>query len=97
MIKPLKTIAYVVILLVFAGTVAADTLLHSVTGYTSSYTGIVAFSALAFDADGRITAVGDDEMRNEYECNDSHGQRRNNFCLIVEQQPRSRQEVSSAA
>lgn len=66
MIKPLKTIAYVVILLVFAGTVAADTLLHSVTGYTSSDTGIVAFSALAFDADGRITAVGDDEMRNEY-------------------------------
>jgi len=66
LIKPLKTIAYVVILLVFAGTVAADTLLHSVTGYTSSDTGIVAFSALAFDADGRITAVGDDEMRNEY-------------------------------
>ncbi len=66
MIKPLKTIAYVVILLVFAGTVAADTLLHSVTGYTSSDTGIVAFSALAFDADGRITAVGDDEMQNEY-------------------------------
>ena len=66
MIKPLKTIAYVVILLVFAGTVAADTLLHSVTGYTSSDTGIVAFSALAFDADGRITAVGDDDMRNEY-------------------------------
>lgn len=66
MIKPLKTIAYVVILLVFAGTVAADTLLHSVTGYTSSDTGIVAFSALAFDADGRITAVGDDEMWNEY-------------------------------
>lgn len=66
MIKPLKTIAYVVILLVFAGTVAADTLLHSVTGYTSSDTGIVAFSALAFDADGRIIAVGDDEMWNEY-------------------------------
>jgi len=66
LIKPLKTIAYVVILLVFAGTVAADTLLHSVTGYTSSDTGIVAFSALAFDADGRITAVGDDEMQNEY-------------------------------
>jgi predicted amidohydrolase YtcJ len=66
LIKPLKTIAYVVILLVFAGTVAADTLLHSVTGYTSSDTGIVAFSALAFDADGRITAVGDDEMWNEY-------------------------------
>jgi predicted amidohydrolase YtcJ len=66
LIKPLKTIAYVVILLVFAGTVAADTLLHSVTGYTSSDTGIVAFSALAFDADGRIIAVGDDEMWNEY-------------------------------
>ncbi|MBT5218682.1 MAG: amidohydrolase family protein, partial [Woeseia sp.] len=66
MIKALKTIAYVVISLVFAGTGAADTLLHSVTGYTSSDTGIVEFSALAFDADGRVTAVGDDEMRNEY-------------------------------
>ncbi|MBT6210758.1 MAG: amidohydrolase [Woeseia sp.] len=64
--KALKTIAYVVISLVFAGTGAADTLLHSVTGYTSSDTGIVEFSALAFDADGRVTAVGDDEMRNEY-------------------------------
>jgi predicted amidohydrolase YtcJ len=66
LIKALKTIAYVVISLVFAGTGAADTLLHSVTGYTSSDTGIVEFSALAFDADGRVTAVGDDEMRNEY-------------------------------
>jgi len=50
----------------FVGTAVADSLLHSVTGYTSSDTGIVKFSALAFDAEGRITAVGGDEMRSEY-------------------------------
>jgi len=50
----------------FVGTAVADSLLHSVTGYTSIDTGIVKFSALAFDAEGRITAVGGDEMRSEY-------------------------------
>jgi len=62
LIKSLKTISYISFALIFAGPAPADTLLHSVTGYTSSNAGIVKFSALVFDDDGKIVAVGDDAL-----------------------------------
>ena len=44
----------------------ADTILHSVTGYTSTNDGIVSFSALVFDDAGRVVATGDDELLEEH-------------------------------
>lgn len=44
----------------------ADSILHSVTGYTSSNDGIVSFTAMVIGDDGRIVAVGDDELIAEY-------------------------------
>lgn len=44
----------------------ADTLLHSVTGYTSTNDGIVSFTAMVFDDDGRIVAVGGDDLVADY-------------------------------
>lgn len=41
----------------------ADTLLHSVRAYTSTATGSIRrFSAMVFDDDGRIVAIGDDTL-----------------------------------
>jgi predicted amidohydrolase YtcJ len=45
---------------------AADTLLHSVTGYTSTDGGIVSFSAMVFDEDGKIVATGGEELVAKY-------------------------------
>ena len=62
----------------FSGYAAADTLLHSVTGYTSSASGVIQpFSVLVFDDDGRVVATGDDKLIAEHtEANhvDGHGQ-----------------------
>ena len=45
----------------------ADTVVHSVTGYTSTATGdIQNFSVLVFDDNGRIVATGDDELAAEH-------------------------------
>ena len=45
----------------------ADTVLHSVTGYTSTATGdIQNFSVLVFDDNGHIVATGDDDLAAEY-------------------------------
>lgn len=45
----------------------ADTVLHSVTGYTSSASGkIKQFSILVFDDEGRIVATGDDDLAAEH-------------------------------
>ena len=52
---------------IVATTVSADTLLHSVTGYTSGANGeILQFSALVFNDDGRIVATGSDELLAEH-------------------------------
>ena len=45
---------------------AADTLVHNVTGYTSTDDGIVEFTALAFDDDGRVLATGDEDLVGDY-------------------------------
>ena len=45
----------------------ADTVLHSVTGYTSTASGDIRnFSVLVFDDDGRIIATGDDVLAAEH-------------------------------
>ncbi len=45
----------------------ADTVVHSVTGYTSTATGdIQKFSALVFDDEGRIVATGHDDLAAEH-------------------------------
>jgi hypothetical protein len=59
-----------VILLVLTGIINAanaDTALHSITGYTSSADGSIRkFEALVIDDEGRVVAVGDQEMLEDY-------------------------------
>lgn len=57
-----QSIACIVFLISFGNTFAADRLLHSITGYTSSDDGIVEFTALLFDESGRIVATGGDDL-----------------------------------
>ena len=75
--KFLISIRYTLFLIIFPICAQADTLLHSVTGYTSTDSGIVAFNALLFDDNGRIIAVGNDlllEGRANTELLDGEGQ-----------------------
>ena len=44
----------------------ADTALHNVQGYTSSMDGIVEFTVLVFDEDGRVVATGDESLLERY-------------------------------
>ena len=44
----------------------AETALHNVHGYTSSMDGIVEFTVLVFDDDGRIVATGDESLLARY-------------------------------
>lgn len=60
-----KSLIYTMFVLAMPALAHGDTLLHSVTGYTSSDTGIIAFSALLFDDEGRVVAVGGDELVEE--------------------------------
>ncbi len=43
-------------------TAIADTALHNVSGYTPTDSGIAEFTTLVFDDDGRVVAVGGDEL-----------------------------------
>jgi len=61
-----KSLFYVTFLFAYQPVAAADTLLHSVTGYTSTNDGLLEFGALLFDADGRIVATGGEELIAEY-------------------------------
>lgn len=56
----------VALLTLAASVTEADTLVHSVTGYTSSDDGIIDFTAMAFDDDGRVLAVGGDDLLARY-------------------------------
>ena len=58
----LKLAACAALLLAATAATAADTLLHSVTGYTSTNDGVIEFSSLVFDTDGRVIATGGDEL-----------------------------------
>ncbi|MGI9271529.1 MAG: amidohydrolase, partial [Woeseiaceae bacterium] len=57
----------ILVLLLLAGTVgAAETALHNFNGYTSTDTGIHAFSVLVVAEDGRVIATGDDNLLDQY-------------------------------
>ena len=59
----LRTIVYLACLTGLCAAAGADTLLHSVSGYTSTANGdIRQFSVLVFDDQGRIVATGTDEL-----------------------------------
>ncbi len=63
----LRTIVYSACLTSLCTSAGADTLLHSVTGYTSTANGdIKQFSVLIFDDEGRIVATGDDGLIAEH-------------------------------
>ena len=64
--KTMIRIFTVLALICLGGTVAADTLLHNIVGYTSTADGIHGFRALAFDANGKVIATGGDELLQEY-------------------------------
>lgn len=58
----IKTILYVLTSAIILHPAHADTLLHSIIGYTSSNEGIVRFTAMAFDDDGKVLSTGGDEL-----------------------------------
>lgn len=64
--KIIKLWLYAVIALSTPVVAQADTLLHSVTGYTSSDNGIIRFNELLFDDAGRVVAIGDDELAEKH-------------------------------
>jgi predicted amidohydrolase YtcJ len=45
---------------------AADTLIHNISGHTSTAGGIRDFSVLVFDDDGRVVAIGDSNLQKRY-------------------------------
>ena len=57
----------ILILMLLAGSaLAAETVVHNVTAYTSAATGIQEFNVLVFSDDGRILASGDESILDEY-------------------------------
>ena len=63
----IKTFIYTYFLLCSVNAIAAEYLLHSIKGYTSSASGeIQSFSVLVFDDDGRILAASGDDLLTEY-------------------------------
>ena len=58
---------YLFLVLLLAGRVlAVETVLHNVTGYTSTKAGINEFSVLVFAEDGKVLATGGPELLNDY-------------------------------
>ncbi len=57
-----KSIACFIFSLPLVATAVAETALHNVTGYTSSNEGIREFSVLVFDDEGKIVAIGDEDL-----------------------------------
>jgi len=64
--KITRAVLCVVFLLTSQFAVAADRALHNVSGTTSSDEGLVKFSVLIFNDNGRIVAVGDDDLLDDY-------------------------------
>ncbi|MDX1507615.1 MAG: amidohydrolase [Woeseiaceae bacterium] len=54
------------ILALSASVASADTVISNVTGYTSSNDGIIEFSTLVFDDDGKVVATGDGDLAADY-------------------------------
>ncbi len=61
--KTIQTVSCISFLIFISNAFAADRLLHSINGYTSSDAGIVEFTALLFDESGKVIATGGDELR----------------------------------
>jgi predicted amidohydrolase YtcJ len=57
-----RSVVYWAFLGLFCVSAAAETALHNVTGYTSSGDGIREFSVLVFDDNGKVVAIGDDDL-----------------------------------
>ena len=66
-LKTMKSFLCLIGLAHLAGVSAAERVLHSVSGYTSSDDGIVEFSVLVFNDQGRIVDVGDEELIQAYD------------------------------
>lgn len=63
----MKTIFYGFFLLLSCNALAAEYLLHSIKGYTSTAAGeIQSFSVLVFDDDGRVLAASGDDLLDEF-------------------------------
>ena len=45
---------------------AAETVLHNITGYTSTDDGLVGFKVLVFDDEGKVIATGDEDLVDDY-------------------------------
>ena len=56
----------IVLLLAACTASAAETVVHNVTGYTPTDTGIVEFSTLVVSTDGRVIATGGEEVASRY-------------------------------
>jgi len=67
----------ILLLLLWVGTVgAAETAIHNVTAYTSTDTGVRAFSVLVISEDGKVAATGGPELLTQYPAAqriDAHG------------------------
>jgi hypothetical protein len=57
-----KSCIYGIILVSICGVASAETVLHNINGYTSSDDGIREFSMIVFGADGKVVAVGGDDL-----------------------------------
>jgi predicted amidohydrolase YtcJ len=62
--RALKTILCAALFI--SATAPAETVLHNVTGYTSTDDGLVAFKALVFDDEGKVVATGGEDLVDEY-------------------------------
>jgi predicted amidohydrolase YtcJ len=62
-----KSMIYISFMLTAQIAAAADTLLHSVTGYTSTENGLVSFTAMVFDDAGKIVVTGGEDLIAEYD------------------------------
>ena len=62
----IKSIIYSLFLFAAQHASAADTLLHSVTGYTSTNDGVISFTAMVFDEGGKVVATGGEELKADY-------------------------------
>jgi predicted amidohydrolase YtcJ len=62
MFSNLKTIVYIVIFITLPATSGAETILNNINGYTSTAWGLRQFSMMVIDGDGRIVAIGRDDL-----------------------------------
>lgn len=60
------SVIYTVLITLIPTAAGAETAVHNVTGYTSSYDGVRQFSVLVFDDMGRVVASGDNALLDEF-------------------------------